>query len=90
MISDHNVEQTLEIVRRVFANRACRPIAADVVEFVPAPHPPGCDLAAARLAAKAVSLHVFATNVPAIRLYERLGYECTRSGEGGLQMSRTL
>ena len=42
------------------------------------------------LGAAAISLHVFETNQPAIRLYERLGYECTHRGQGGLQMSLAL
>ena len=45
-------QQTLEIVRRVGDNRGSRFVGADVVELVASPHPPGCDLTAARLAAK--------------------------------------
>jgi ribosomal protein S18 acetylase RimI-like enzyme len=45
---------------------------------------------ASDLGAGAVSLHVFETNVAAIRLYERLGYECTHRGQGGQQMTLRL
>lgn len=45
---------------------------------------------ATRIGVKAISLHVFATNEGAIRLYERLGYESTRSADSGLQMTRRL
>jgi ribosomal protein S18 acetylase RimI-like enzyme len=39
---------------------------------------------ARRLGAARVGLHVFADNVGAIRLYERLGYESKRSTDGGM------
>ena len=45
---------------------------------------------ASGLGAEAISLHVFETNSAAIRLYERLGYECIHRGKGGLQMSLRL
>jgi agmatinase len=44
--------QTLSVFRAVASNRACRLLGADVVEFVPSPHPPGCDLTAAKLVVK--------------------------------------
>lgn len=44
----------------------------------------------ARIPLNAISLHVFSTNQSAIRLYERLGYECTHRGDGGLQMTKRL
>ena len=45
---------------------------------------------AARRHVAAISLHVFATNDAAIRLYERLGYESTDRGDGGLHMTKHL
>ena len=47
--------QTIEIIRAVAAESRCQLIGADVVELVPSPHPPGCDLSAARLAAKVLA-----------------------------------
>jgi agmatinase len=47
--------QTIEVIRAVAAESRCRLIGADVVELVPSPHPPGCDLSAARLAAKVLA-----------------------------------
>ena len=44
--------QTLEIVRAVMVDSPATVVGADVVEFVPSPHPPGCDIVAARLVAK--------------------------------------
>ena len=44
--------QTMEIIRAVAAESSCQWIGADVVELVPSPHPPGCDLTAARLVQK--------------------------------------
>jgi len=44
--------QTMIVIRTLAANSAARLLGADLVEFVPSPHPPGCDLTAARLAAK--------------------------------------
>ena len=44
--------QTMEILRVLFTESRCQLIGADVVEFVASPVPPGCDPAAARLAAK--------------------------------------
>jgi len=44
--------QAMEVVRAVTSAPGCRLIGGDVVEFVPSPHPPGCDLTAAKLVAK--------------------------------------
>jgi agmatinase len=44
--------QTMEIIQTVASAHGVRLIGADVVEFVPSPHPPGCDIVAARLAMK--------------------------------------
>ena len=43
--------QTIEIVRAV-AESSCQWMGADVMELVASPHPPGCDITAARLVAK--------------------------------------
>ncbi len=48
-------QQTLEIVRVLATQSGGDLIAADLVEFVPSPAPPGCDPAAARLAAKVLA-----------------------------------
>jgi agmatinase len=45
-------QQTMEVLRAVAAESSCQMLGADVVELVASPHPPGCDLSAARLAAK--------------------------------------
>ncbi|NLW51177.1 MAG: agmatinase [Candidatus Brocadiaceae bacterium] len=44
--------QTMDVIRAVTGAPDAHLLGADVVEFVPSPHPPGCDLTAARLAAK--------------------------------------
>ena len=44
--------QTIDVIRVLTTESRCRLIGADIVEFVPSPVPPGCDPAAARLAAK--------------------------------------
>jgi agmatinase len=44
--------QTIDVIRALTVESRCRLIGADVVEFIPSPNPPGCDPAAARLAAK--------------------------------------
>ena len=44
--------QATAVIRTVATNDAVRLVGADLVEFVPSPHPPGCDLTAARLTAK--------------------------------------
>ncbi|MGD0656172.1 MAG: agmatinase [Thermoguttaceae bacterium] len=46
---------TMEVIRAIAASPGIRWIGADVVEFVPSPHPPGCDPAAARLAEKVLA-----------------------------------
>ena len=45
----------MEVIRAVAAESSCRLLGADVVELVASPHPPGCDLTAARLAAKVIA-----------------------------------
>jgi len=47
--------QTMEVIRCVTTAPQCRLIGADVVEFVASPHPPGCDLIAARLVMKVLA-----------------------------------
>jgi agmatinase len=47
--------QTMEVIRAIAASPGIRWLGADVVEFVPSPHPPGCDPAAARLAEKVLA-----------------------------------
>jgi hypothetical protein len=42
----------MEILRAVTAAPGCQLLGADVVEFVASPHPPGCDIVAAKLLAK--------------------------------------
>ncbi len=44
--------QTIDVIRVLTTQTPCRLVGADIVEFVPSPAPPGCDPAAARLAAK--------------------------------------
>ena len=44
--------QTIDVIRVLATESRCRLVGADIVEFVPSPVPPGCDPAAARLAAK--------------------------------------
>jgi agmatinase len=44
--------QMMELLRAVTSAPGCRLIGGDVVEFVPSPHSPGCDLSAAKLVAK--------------------------------------
>jgi agmatinase len=47
--------QTIDVVRVLTTESRCRLIGADVMEFVPSLHPPGCDPIAARLAAKVLA-----------------------------------
>ncbi len=44
--------QTIDVLRTLMTESGCQLIAADVVEFVPSPTPPGCDPAAARIVTK--------------------------------------
>jgi agmatinase len=44
--------QTMGVIREIALSRRIRWLGADLVEYVPSPHPPGCDPIAARLAAK--------------------------------------
>jgi len=48
-------QQTMEILDALRDARRCDWIGADVVEYVPAPHPPGCDPTAARLVMKVLA-----------------------------------
>ncbi len=47
--------EAMKVIRAVAETPAIRWLGADVVEFVPSPHPPGCDPAAARLAQKVLA-----------------------------------
>ena len=47
--------QVMDVIRVLMTESPCRLIAADVVEFVPSPVPPGCDPTAARLAQKVLA-----------------------------------
>ncbi len=47
--------QTMALLRAVTAASRARLLGADLVEFVPSPHPPGCDLTAAKLAVKTLA-----------------------------------
>ena len=42
----------MDAFRALHENQNCRVIGADLVEFVPSPHPPGCDIIAAKLLVK--------------------------------------
>jgi agmatinase len=44
--------QTMEVIRGLADNANIDWFSSDLVEFIPSPHPPGCDLTAARLAMK--------------------------------------
>jgi agmatinase len=44
--------QTMDVIREIALSKRIRWIGADVVEFVPSPHLPGCEPAAARLVQK--------------------------------------
>jgi len=57
--------QTMAILRAVASAPQARLLGADLVEFVPSPHPPGCDLTAAKLAVKTLAWwHVGRGNGP--------------------------
>ena len=45
----------MDVLRILMTESPCRLIGADVVEFVPSPTPPGCDIIAARLVAKVLA-----------------------------------
>lgn len=47
--------QAMGVIREIAASRRARWIGADVVEFVPSAHPPGCDPVAARLVKKVLA-----------------------------------
>ena len=49
--------QTLQILNALRDARRCCWIGADVVEYVPAPHPPGCDPTVARLVMKLLAAY---------------------------------
>lgn len=44
--------QAIEVFHAVSTSQGCRLLGADVVELVASPHPPGCDLTAAKLVQK--------------------------------------
>jgi agmatinase len=44
--------QAIDVIRTLTTQSQCKLVAADIVEFVPSPTPPGCDPVAARLTAK--------------------------------------
>ena len=44
--------EAMDVVRALVNAPGCRLLGADVMEFVPSPHPPGCDIVPARLAAR--------------------------------------
>ena len=44
--------QAMDVLRVLTASRASQLIGADLVEYIPSPHPPGCDIIAARLLVK--------------------------------------
>ncbi len=47
--------QAMDVIRGVADNANIDWFSSDMVEFVPSPHPPGCDLTAARLAMKVLA-----------------------------------
>jgi agmatinase len=47
--------QTIQVIRCISGNRRCSLVGADLVELIASPHPPGCDVIAARLAAKVLA-----------------------------------
>jgi agmatinase len=47
--------QAMGVIREIAASRRIGWVGADVVEFVPSPHPPGCDPTAARLVEKVLA-----------------------------------
>jgi agmatinase len=47
--------QTIELVRCLAASSGCSLLGADLVELIASPHPPGCDILAARLVAKVLA-----------------------------------
>lgn len=51
--------QVMGIIHELSVSRRCRFLAADVVEYVASPHPPGCDIIAAKLVTKILA-HRFA------------------------------
>jgi agmatinase len=44
--------QAIEIIQQISLSEGSRFLGADVVEYVASPHPPGCDIVVAKLAAK--------------------------------------
>lgn len=49
--------QVMQVLDAVTAAPRARLVGADVVELVASPHPPGCDLVVAKLAAKVIAFH---------------------------------
>jgi agmatinase len=54
--------QAMDVIRGVAENPQIDWFSSDMVEFVPSPHPPGCDLTAARLAMKVLAFRQVALN----------------------------
>jgi agmatinase len=54
--------QTMDVIRGVANNPNIDWFSSDMVEFVPSPHPPGCDLTAARLAMKVLAFRQIGLN----------------------------
>jgi agmatinase len=47
--------QTIELIRCLSASPRCSLLGADLVELIASPHPPGCDVVAAKLVAKVLA-----------------------------------
>jgi agmatinase len=47
--------RTIDVIRCLTGNSRCRLLGADLVELIASPHPPGCDVIAAKLAAKVLA-----------------------------------
>jgi len=56
-------QQAVDVIRAVTSAPQARVVGADLVEFVPSPNPPGCDLVAAKLVAKMLAL-LWVSNCP--------------------------
>jgi agmatinase len=54
--------QAMDVIRGVADNPKIDWFSSDIVEFVPSPHPPGCDLTAARLAMKMLAYRQIGIN----------------------------
>lgn len=56
--------QTMQVIRSLTGAPRCQLIGADVVEFIASPHPPGCDVIAAKLVAKILAFWYAAKRSP--------------------------